>query len=215
MKIFIFFPCGLAGKKSACNLGDLGSFPGLGRSSGEGKGYPLQYSSLENSKDSPWGCKESNTTERLSLSLSLSSILAWKIPWTEEPGRLYSIGSHRVRHDWSNAARTHVCSSFYWPYFQSELSSLLALLHVSRQTEMTYTVTGSPLPVASFPRTQQPALSELWCQQNTWIPCCYKCRPCNWCHVHRLSVTNERWNASQCGIWWGYRTSVIFRLTGS
>ena len=51
MKIFIFFPCGLAGKKSACNLGDLGSFPGLGRSSGEGKGYPLQYSSLENSTD--------------------------------------------------------------------------------------------------------------------------------------------------------------------
>ena len=78
---------------------DAGLIPGLGRSSGEGKGYPLQYSSLENSKDSPWGCKESNTTERLSLSLSLSSILAWKIPWTEEPGRLYSVGSHRVRHD--------------------------------------------------------------------------------------------------------------------
>ena len=144
-----------------------------------------------------------------------SSILAWKIPWTEEPGRLESIGSHRVRHDWSNMAGTHSCSSFYWPYFQTELSSLLALLHVSHQTEMTYTVTGSPLPVASFPRTQQPALSELWCQQNTWIPCCYKCRPCNRCHVHWLSVTDERWNASQCGIWWGYRTSVIFRLTGS
>ena len=37
------------GKESACNAGDLGSIPGLGRSPGEGKGYPLQYSGLENS----------------------------------------------------------------------------------------------------------------------------------------------------------------------
>ena len=45
------FPCGSAGKESACNVGDQGSFPGLGRSPGEGKGYPLQYSGLENSMD--------------------------------------------------------------------------------------------------------------------------------------------------------------------
>jgi len=45
------FPCGSAGKESACNAGDLGLIPGLGRSSGEGKGYPLQYSGLENSLD--------------------------------------------------------------------------------------------------------------------------------------------------------------------
>ena len=45
------FPCGSAGKESACNVGDLGSFPGLGRSPGEGKGYTLQYSGLENSMD--------------------------------------------------------------------------------------------------------------------------------------------------------------------
>ena len=38
---------GSAGKESACNVGDLGSAPGLGRSPGEGKGYPLQYSALE------------------------------------------------------------------------------------------------------------------------------------------------------------------------
>ena len=48
---FCFFPCGLAGKESACDAGDLGSIPGLGRSAGEGKGYPLQYSGLENSMD--------------------------------------------------------------------------------------------------------------------------------------------------------------------
>ena len=58
-------------KESACKVGDLGSIPGLGRSPGEGKGYPLQYSGLENSKDSPWDCKESDTTERLALPLPL------------------------------------------------------------------------------------------------------------------------------------------------
>ena len=52
-----------AGEESACNAGDLGLIPGLGRSPGEGKGYPLQYSGLESSMDSPWGHKESDTTE--------------------------------------------------------------------------------------------------------------------------------------------------------
>ena len=43
------FPGGSAGKESALNVGDLGSIPGLGRSPGEGNGYPPQYSDLENS----------------------------------------------------------------------------------------------------------------------------------------------------------------------
>ena len=45
------FPGGSDGKESACNVGDLGSIPGLGRFPGEGKGYPLQYSGLENPMD--------------------------------------------------------------------------------------------------------------------------------------------------------------------
>ena len=45
------FPGSSAGKESACNAGDPGSIPGLGRSTREGKGYPLQYSGLENSMD--------------------------------------------------------------------------------------------------------------------------------------------------------------------
>ena len=50
--VFLGFPCGSAGKESAYKVGgDLDSFPGLGRSPGEGKGYPLQYSGLENSMD--------------------------------------------------------------------------------------------------------------------------------------------------------------------
>jgi len=56
-------------KESACNAGDLGLIPGLGRSPGEGHGNPLQYSYLENPHGprslagySPWGRKESDTT---------------------------------------------------------------------------------------------------------------------------------------------------------
>ena len=51
------FPCGSAGKEPTCNAGDLGLIPGLGRSPGGGKGYPLRYSGLENSTDCPWGCR--------------------------------------------------------------------------------------------------------------------------------------------------------------
>ena len=49
--VFLGFPGGSADKEFACNAGDLGSIPGLGRSLGDGNGYPLQYSGLENSMD--------------------------------------------------------------------------------------------------------------------------------------------------------------------
>ena len=49
--VFLGFPCSSAGKESVCNAGDLGSIPGLGRSPGEGKSYPFQYSGLEDSMD--------------------------------------------------------------------------------------------------------------------------------------------------------------------
>ena len=56
---------------------------------------------------SPWGCKESDTTERLHVHFHAlekemathSSVLAWRIPGTAEPGGLPSVGSHRVGHD--------------------------------------------------------------------------------------------------------------------
>ena len=66
----MMLPCGSAATECVCNAGDLGSVPGLGRSPGEGKGYPLQYSGLENSMDySPCGRKESDTAEQLLLTL--------------------------------------------------------------------------------------------------------------------------------------------------
>ena len=52
------FPGRSVRKEAACNAGGLDSVPGLGRSPGEGKGCPLQYSGLENPMDNPWGCKE-------------------------------------------------------------------------------------------------------------------------------------------------------------
>ena len=66
---------------NARDAGDVGLIPGLGSSPGGGDGNPLQYSCLEHSMDRD------------------SSILAWNIPWTEEPGELLSIGSQRVGHD--------------------------------------------------------------------------------------------------------------------
>ena len=64
-------PGGSDGKASTCNVGDLGSIPGLGRSSGEGNGNPLQYSYLENPMDrkplSTRGCRELDTTQLLSM----------------------------------------------------------------------------------------------------------------------------------------------------
>ena len=75
--VFLGFPSGTDGKESACNVGDLGSIPGLERSPGGGHGNPLQYSCLKKSHGqsslvgySPWGCKEFDMTERLTLSLS-------------------------------------------------------------------------------------------------------------------------------------------------
>ena len=65
---FSGFPGDSDGKQSACNAGDLVSIPGLGRSPGEGNGYPLH-------------------------------ILASRIPWTEEPGGLQSMGSQRIGHN--------------------------------------------------------------------------------------------------------------------
>ena len=55
------FPYGSAGKESTCHAGDLSSIPGLGRSPGEGKGYPLKYPDLENSMDYIHGVPKSPT----------------------------------------------------------------------------------------------------------------------------------------------------------
>ena len=110
------FPGGSGGKASVYNAGDPGSIPGSGRSPGEGNGNPLQYSCLENPMDrAAWsatvhGVAKSRTRlsdfpftfhfHALEKEMAThSSVLAWRIPGTGEPGGLLFMGSHRVGHD--------------------------------------------------------------------------------------------------------------------
>ena len=122
--MFLGFPCGSAGKESAYNVRDLGSIPGSGKFPEEGIGYPLQYSwasfVAQLVKNPPTGPEiwirslggEDALEKGKATALSLfsfhalekgmathSSILAWRIPGTTEPGGLPSMGSHRVGHD--------------------------------------------------------------------------------------------------------------------
>ena len=78
------FHSGSGSKESACNAGDLGSIPGLGRSPGRGHGNPLQYPCLENPHGqrrlvscSLWGCKESDMTEQLSMGQHINIYSTW------------------------------------------------------------------------------------------------------------------------------------------
>ena len=101
-------PGSSASKESACDAGDSSTIPGLRSSPGEGIDYSLQYS---------WACLVAETVKNLSTlqetwvqslgwedplaegMATHSSILAWRIPWTEEPGGLQSMGSQRIRHN--------------------------------------------------------------------------------------------------------------------
>ena len=108
-------------KNPPANARDLGLIPGSGGSPGEGNGNPLQDSCLETSMDGGawWAVVHGVTKSQTRLSYCTltfhfhalekamathSSILAWRIPRTEEPGRLPSTGSHRVGHDRSDLA---------------------------------------------------------------------------------------------------------------
>ena len=99
------FPDSSVGKESTCNAGDPGSIPGSGRSPGEGTGSPLQYSwaslvaQLVKNLPAMWETwvQSLSWEDPLEKEMAIhSSILAWKIPWTEEPGGLQSTGSQRV-----------------------------------------------------------------------------------------------------------------------
>ena len=110
------FPGGSEVKGSAYNAGDLSSIPGSRRCPGEENGNPLQYSYLENPMDGGawWAAVHEVAKSRTRLNnfpftfhfhalekemATHSSVLAWRIPGTGEPGVLPSLGSHRVRHD--------------------------------------------------------------------------------------------------------------------
>ena len=81
-KLDLDFPDSSVGKKSACSAGDPGLIPGSGRSPGEGNGYSLQYTCLENSMDrrawqaTVYRVTESDTIEQLTLLLLLLLLLS-------------------------------------------------------------------------------------------------------------------------------------------
>ena len=102
------FPDSSAGKESLCNTGNPGSIPGSGSFTVEEIGYPLQHSwasfVAELVKDLP--AMQETWVQSLGWEDPLekgkathSSILAWRITWTEEPGRLQSMGLQRVGHN--------------------------------------------------------------------------------------------------------------------
>ena len=111
-----------AGREPTCNAGDTSSIPGSGRSPGEGTGYWLQYS---------WASLLAQTVKNRSAMQETwvrplgwedplekgmanhSSILAWRIPWTEKPGSQQSMGLERVRHDWMTFTFFHI----FWYIF--------------------------------------------------------------------------------------------------
>ena len=110
------FPDSPVGKESTCNAGDSSSIPGSGRSPGEGIGHPLQYSwaSLVTQMVKNLPVMQETWVRSLGQEVPLeegmathSSILAWRILCSEENGGPQSIGSQRVRHDWSDLACNH------------------------------------------------------------------------------------------------------------
>ena len=112
------FPDCSVGEESTCNAGDPGSTPELGRSSGEGIGYPLQYSwasLVAQLVKNPLAIREIRVQylgweDPLEKGTAThSSILAWRIPWTEEPDGLQSMGPQRVGHN-----RVTVIFTFTW-----------------------------------------------------------------------------------------------------
>ena len=113
------FPGSSSGKESACNVGDPSSIPGLGRTPGEGAGYPLQYSWVspvaQMVKNSPlmqetwvWSQGWEDPLEKGMATHSI--ILAWRIPMDRGAWRVTVHGSKRIRHDWTtkhSTAHTH------------------------------------------------------------------------------------------------------------
>ena len=102
------FPHSSVGQESTCNAGDPGSIPGSGRSTGEEIGCPLQYSwasLVAHLVKNPPAMRETRVRslgweDPLEKEMAAhSSILAWKIPWMAEPGRVLSMGLQRVGHD--------------------------------------------------------------------------------------------------------------------
>ena len=130
------FAGGSDGKESTCNAGDLGSIPGLGRSSGEGYGNPLQYSCLEHPHGqrslagySPWGCTESGMTKHsteesinshtlLVKSMAIPQLLTYQ--WENDVSLISShLQKQRLDSLYNLQIRRSLFITFQWPFTES------------------------------------------------------------------------------------------------
>ena len=127
--VFLGFPCGSAGKESACNVGDLGLIPALGRSPGEWKGYPFQYSGLENSMDCiVQGVAKSWTRLSDSLSFTCFLWLAHQFPPADK--------QYNICHIWRLHQRKGAAPVTGLNTDRRCLGSTVYLLHRSRQLSL-------------------------------------------------------------------------------
>ena len=113
-KVSLTFPGSSAGKGFTCKAGDPSLIPGSGRSPGEGIGFPLKYSwtsLVAQIVKNPPAMRETwvpslGWEDPLEEEMAThSSILAWRFPWTEEPGGLQSMRLQRVGHNWATKHR--------------------------------------------------------------------------------------------------------------
>ena len=160
------FPDGSAGEESSCNVGDLGSIPGLGRSPGDGKGYPLQYSVRENSMDYTVHAEKATATH--------SSTLAWTIPWTEEPGRLQSMGSQRVGGNWATSLSLSCIGEGNGNPLQSSHPNLTGVLsqgHILFSRRRRINTRGSSYGSHRVDSSEKCTVSEQSTQLSNWAQC--------------------------------------------
>ena len=161
-----------AGKESTCNAGDPGSIPGSGRSSGESKGYPLQYSwasLVAQLVKNPPAMQETpaqslGQEDPLEKGMAThSSILAWRIPWAVQ-----TMGSQKVGHDWA---------TFTWA---SLVTQLVKNLPVMQKTQVHSTSQEDPMEkeMATYSSTlawkipwteEQDRLQSMDSQSWTWL----------------------------------------------
>ena len=119
------FPCGSAGEESVCNERDLGLIPGMGWSPGEGKGYPLQYSGLENSMD----CTVHGVANSQTQLSDFHSYIFLEIVYNET----------FLSYDMHECPVTSVVSNSLWP-----------LCTVARQVSLSSTISQSLLKIMSI-----------------------------------------------------------------
>ena len=135
---------------------------------------------------SPWGRWESDTTERLHFHFSLSSlekemathsgVFAWRIPGMREPGGLQSMGSHRVRQDWSDLVAAaevkqtvkHVCFSYMFPNprpgscFYKTIFEICDIMSTNRGSINEVLVTYMLVTCQNYPRCKNCFSSPAW-----------------------------------------------------